>query len=126
MKITWAQVIAVVSGLAGVAGAIVTPLYGSALAGEVKAVLEAVSGILVIVAGTHATIFGLRQGEVVGAARGRHDPAGAPASEQAHVGCRRIVPRLSTGRTPGQTTTAATSSTTPCRTESPLRRTSRT
>jgi hypothetical protein len=55
MKITWATVIAVVSGVAGVVGAAVTPIWGTALAGEVQAVLEAVSGILVIVAGTHAT-----------------------------------------------------------------------
>jgi hypothetical protein len=55
MKITLAQVIAVVSGLAGVAGAVLVPTCGTALAGEVQAVLEAVSGILVIIAGTHAT-----------------------------------------------------------------------
>ena len=55
MKITWATVIAVVSGLAGLAGAVITPVFGAALAGEVKAVLEAISGILVIVAGTSAT-----------------------------------------------------------------------
>ncbi len=54
-KLPWAKILAVVSGLAGIAGAVVTPVFGSALAGEVQAVLEAVSGILVIIAGTHAT-----------------------------------------------------------------------
>jgi hypothetical protein len=55
MKIPWATIIAVVSGLAGVAGAIVTPIWGTALAGQVQAVLEALSGILVIIAGGAAT-----------------------------------------------------------------------
>lgn len=55
MKLTWPTILAVVSGLAGVAGAIVTPIYGSALAGEVQGVLEGISGILVIIAGGHAT-----------------------------------------------------------------------
>jgi hypothetical protein len=50
---------AVVSGLAGVAGAVITPIYGSALAGEVQAVLMAISGILVIVSGGAATTVAL-------------------------------------------------------------------
>jgi ABC-type branched-subunit amino acid transport system permease subunit len=54
-NIPWAKLVAVVAGLAGVAGAIITPLYGTALAGEVQAVLEAISGILVIVSGGAAT-----------------------------------------------------------------------
>ena len=62
MKITWATVIAVVSGLAGVAGVVVTPLWGTALAGEVQAVLMAISGILVIVNGGAATTVALQPG----------------------------------------------------------------
>jgi len=55
MKINWSTVIAVFSGLAGVAGAVVTPIWGTHLAGEVQAVIEAISGVLVIIAGYHAT-----------------------------------------------------------------------
>lgn len=54
-KLNWAQIIAVVSGLAGVVGSVVTPIWGAALAGEVQAVIQAVSGILVILAGGSAT-----------------------------------------------------------------------
>jgi uncharacterized membrane protein YfcA len=55
MQLSWANVIAVVSGLAGIAGTVITPIYGSALATQVQAVLTALSGILVIIAGGHAT-----------------------------------------------------------------------
>ena len=51
----WATVIAVISGLAGVAGTVLTPIYGSNLANSVQAVLMALSGVLVAISGYHAT-----------------------------------------------------------------------
>jgi hypothetical protein len=67
--INWSLVIAVVSGLAGVAGSVITPIYGAALAGQVQAVLQAVSGLLVLVAGFHAT------GVVAAASKARYAAA---------------------------------------------------
>ncbi len=52
---SWASVIAVVSGLAGVAGTVLTPIYGSNLANSVQATLMAISGLLVVISGYHAT-----------------------------------------------------------------------
>ncbi len=51
----WATIIAVISGLAGVAGSVLTPIYGTALATSVQAVLQTISGLLVLISGYHAT-----------------------------------------------------------------------
>ena len=55
MKLNWATIIAVLTGLAGVVGAVITPIWGTHLASEVQAVIEGVSGVLVIIAGFHAS-----------------------------------------------------------------------
>jgi hypothetical protein len=55
VTINWATVIAVVSGLAGVAGTVITPIWGTSIANSVQAVLMSVSGLLVLISGYHAT-----------------------------------------------------------------------
>ena len=55
LKLNWPTILAVVSGLAGVAGSVLTPIYGTALATQVQVVLQAVAGLLVLIAGYHAT-----------------------------------------------------------------------
>ena len=53
---SWATIIAVFSALAGVIGTVLTPLLGSSLAGGVQVVLQAISGLLVLIAGGGATV----------------------------------------------------------------------
>ena len=55
ININWATVIAVVSGLAGVAGVVITPIWGQALATQVQSILLALSSVLVAISGYHAT-----------------------------------------------------------------------
>jgi hypothetical protein len=55
ININWATVIAVVSGLAGVAGVIVTPIWGTAVATSTQNILLALSSVLVAISGFHAT-----------------------------------------------------------------------
>jgi hypothetical protein len=58
MKITnWPTIIAVVSAIAGVTGTVLTPLIGSSLATGVQTVLQAVSGLLILIAGGGATMI---------------------------------------------------------------------
>lgn len=58
MKITnWPTIIAVVSAIAGVTGTVLTPIIGTSLAAGVQAVLQAVSGLLVLIAGGGATLI---------------------------------------------------------------------
>ena len=52
---SWANVIAIISGLAGVAGTVLTPIYGANLANSVQATLMALSGLLITISGYHAT-----------------------------------------------------------------------
>jgi len=56
-NVKWSVLIATISALAGVAGSILTPLLGSNLAAGVQVVLQAVSGLLVIIAGGGATMI---------------------------------------------------------------------
>lgn len=55
MNFNWTTIAAVLSALAGVAGSVITPIWGSNLATSVQAVLQAISGILVVIAGWHVT-----------------------------------------------------------------------
>lgn len=50
-----ATIIAIVSGIAGVAGSILTPIFGNALALQIESILQALSAVLVIIAGASAT-----------------------------------------------------------------------
>lgn len=53
---SWATIAAVVSAIAGVIGTILTPVLGTSLAAGVQAILQAVSGLLVLIAGGTATV----------------------------------------------------------------------
>jgi hypothetical protein len=55
IQINWATIFAVLSGLGGVVGLIVTPIWGTHLASEVQTVIVALSGLLVSISGYHAT-----------------------------------------------------------------------
>ena len=55
ISINWAKVIAFLTALAGVAGTVLTPIYGSNLAGAVQGVILGVSGLLIAITGYHAT-----------------------------------------------------------------------
>jgi hypothetical protein len=55
MTFNWATAIAVFTALAGVAGTIITPIFGTSLANEIQAALMAISGALIAITGYHAT-----------------------------------------------------------------------
>ena len=55
MKINWALLAAVCTTLAGVAGEIVTPLAGTAIANETRNILEGLSAVLLVLGGGGAT-----------------------------------------------------------------------
>jgi hypothetical protein len=55
VTINWATVIAVVTALAGAAGSIITPIWGTQLATQVQVVLQALAGLLVLIPAAHAT-----------------------------------------------------------------------
>jgi hypothetical protein len=55
VNLNWALIGSIVAALAGVAGSILTPLYGSSLATSVQAVLQALSGLLVVIPTFHVS-----------------------------------------------------------------------
>jgi hypothetical protein len=55
LKLNWPNVIAALSAAAGIAGTIITPIWGDKLAASVQAALMAVSGLLIAITGYHAT-----------------------------------------------------------------------
>lgn len=55
MTINLSLVASILSALAGVAGTVLTPIYGSNLSSAVGAVLQALSGLLVAIAAYHVT-----------------------------------------------------------------------
>lgn len=55
MNINWTTLATVLSALAGVVGSVLTPVYGTQLAAQTADVLQAVSGLLVLIAGYHVT-----------------------------------------------------------------------
>ena len=55
MKINLALIASIISALAGATGTVLTPIYGSNLSAGVAAVLQAVSGLLVLIGGYHVT-----------------------------------------------------------------------
>jgi hypothetical protein len=55
MTLNWTTIGTAVSALAGVVGTILTPIYGTQLAGGVQAVLQSVSGLLILIGGYHVT-----------------------------------------------------------------------
>jgi ABC-type dipeptide/oligopeptide/nickel transport system permease subunit len=52
-NLNWAAIGAVIATLAGVAGTIITPIWGTHLAGEVQAVLMGLSAILIAIPTFH-------------------------------------------------------------------------
>lgn len=55
VTINWPTVIAVITALAGAAGSILTPIYGTNLATQVQVILQAIAGLLVLIPAAHAT-----------------------------------------------------------------------
>ena len=56
-SVTLAKLIAVLTALAGVIGSILTPILGNNLATAVQVVLQAVCGLLVLIAGTGTMVI---------------------------------------------------------------------
>ena len=52
----WTKIVAVISAIAGASGVILTPLYGQSIANGVKTVLEAISGLLLLIPIGGATV----------------------------------------------------------------------
>ena len=55
-SVSLAKLVAVFAAIAGVTGSILTPVLGNQLATAVQVVLQAVSGLLVLIAGTGAAV----------------------------------------------------------------------
>lgn len=55
MNLTTSKIVTILSLVAGVAGSIITPLYGATLASAVQGVLQALSALLVLIPSAHAT-----------------------------------------------------------------------
>ena len=53
----WAKALAALSALAGASGAVLTPLLGTQLSGAVQTALVAISGVLVLIPATSATML---------------------------------------------------------------------
>ncbi len=53
-KVNWAGVIAVLTGLAGIAGSVITPIFGQQLASETANILQGLSAVLLVITGYHA------------------------------------------------------------------------
>ena len=53
ITINWAMIGAMVAALAGIAGSIITPIYGTSLATSVQAALQSISGLLVLIPTWH-------------------------------------------------------------------------
>jgi len=53
VTINWALIGSIVAAVAGVVGSVLTPIYGKNLSGSVEAVLQAVSGLLVLIPTWH-------------------------------------------------------------------------
>lgn len=48
VNINWSYVSTIVAALAGIAGVVVTPIYGTGLAGALQGVITAIAGVLVL------------------------------------------------------------------------------
>jgi hypothetical protein len=70
-SVTIAKLLAVLAAIAGVTGSVLTPVLGNNLATAVQVVLQAVSGLLVLIAGTGAvvTLHAAAQAEIAGGAK---------------------------------------------------------
>ena len=55
IKINWPLLATLTATLAGAAGTILTPMYGESLSNAVQAVLQALSGLLLIIPTVHAS-----------------------------------------------------------------------
>ena len=55
MKINWAFLGSIAAALAGVAGTVITPVYGQDLATSVSGVLQGLSGLLIAISAFHVT-----------------------------------------------------------------------
>lgn len=53
MKINWTFLASIASALAGVAGTVITPVYGTGLGSSVQGILQAVSGLLIAIGAWH-------------------------------------------------------------------------
>jgi len=51
----WQTVTALVAALAGVAGTIITPIWGTQLASEIQGILQGLSALLIAIPAFHAT-----------------------------------------------------------------------
>jgi hypothetical protein len=52
----WAKIVAVIAAIAGATGSVLTPLLGQSIASGVQTVLEAVSGLLLLIPIGGATV----------------------------------------------------------------------
>ena len=53
--INWTTIIATFTALAGVAGSILTPIFGTHLAIEIQSILQGLAAVLVVLPAAHAT-----------------------------------------------------------------------
>jgi hypothetical protein len=53
VKLNWGVLGSVVAALAGIAGSIITPVFGSHLAAQVQSVLQSLSGLLILIPSWH-------------------------------------------------------------------------
>ena len=54
IKWNWPLLASILTAFAGVAGTVLTPVYGTNLSGQVQAILMAISGLLLAIPTTHA------------------------------------------------------------------------
>lgn len=86
VEINWATVIAAVTAIAGVAGSILTPVFGTHLATQVQVVLQAIAGLLVLIPAHHATstVAAASRERKIARIHAEYNPAAAPLPT-AHV-----------------------------------------
>ena len=65
IKWNWPLLASVCTALAGVAGTVLTPIYGTQLSGAVQDLLQALSGLLVLIPTTHAASAALSRSNAV-------------------------------------------------------------
>jgi uncharacterized membrane protein YjjB (DUF3815 family) len=69
VKINWALLGSVLTALAGVAGSVLTPLYGTGLSNAVSVVLQSLAALLVLIPGLHMTQVAAANAKANSAAR---------------------------------------------------------
>ena len=69
VKLNWSVIGSLVAAAAGVAGSILTPIFGSDLAGQVQSVLQALSGLLIAIPAWHVASVAAGNAKATHAAR---------------------------------------------------------